>query len=119
MGVFAIRQTATGYRFDLKADNGQIIASSEVYATLAACRKGIQSVKVCCCGPVEDLTEPSAKAKYPKYEMFTDRAGQYRFRLRARNGKTIATSEGYTTKAACVGGVESVCKNAPNAETSE
>ena len=45
MGKFVIRQTATGTKFDLKATNGQVIATSEVYASEDACRKGIASVQ--------------------------------------------------------------------------
>ena len=52
----------------------------------------------------------------PKFEMYRDRAGQFRFRLKARNGKIIAVSEGYTTRTACENGMDSVIKNAPLAE---
>ena len=45
MGKFVIRQTATGFKFDLKAGNGQVIATSEIYTTEAACMNGIESVK--------------------------------------------------------------------------
>ena len=45
MGKFVIRNVASGIKFDLKATNGQVIATSEVYTTEAACRNGIESVK--------------------------------------------------------------------------
>ena len=45
MGKFVIRNTNTGIKFDLKATNGQVIATSEVYTTEAACMKGVESVK--------------------------------------------------------------------------
>ena len=45
MGKFVIRQTGTGFKFDLKATNGQVIATSEVYEAKASCLKGIESVK--------------------------------------------------------------------------
>ena len=45
MGKFVIRKTATGVKFDLRAGNGEIIATSEVYETEAACLKGIESVR--------------------------------------------------------------------------
>jgi len=35
---------------------------------------------------------------YPKFEVYMDRAGQYRWRLKARNGEIVAVSEGYTSK---------------------
>ncbi len=47
--------------------------------------------------------------------MYLDKAGEYRFRLTATNGQVIATSEGYKAKASCLNGIESVKKNAPNA----
>lgn len=48
-----------------------------------------------------------------KFEIYTDKAGEYRFRLKAGNGETILASEGYKAKAGCLNGVESVKKNAP------
>jgi uncharacterized protein YegP (UPF0339 family) len=45
MGKFVIKTTATGIKFDLKAGNGQVILTSEVYTTKAACQNGIESVK--------------------------------------------------------------------------
>lgn len=54
-----------------------------------------------------------------KFELYTDAAGKYRFRLKASNGQVIATSQGYTTKRSALEGVESVKKHAPQAETVE
>lgn len=117
MAKFLIKQTATGFRFDLKAANGENIAASEVYATRAACVKGIQSLIACCQGPVEDHTvQPVVFVKNPKYELFADKTGKFRFRLKAKNGKVVAVSEGYTTKASCENGIASVKQNAPEAE---
>ncbi len=117
MGKFVVRETATGIKFDLKAGNGEVIATSEVYTTEAACLNGINSVKVNCVGEVEDQTvEEVVAVKHPKFEVYQDKAGEYRFRLKARNGEVIATSEGYASKAGCLNGVESVKKNAPDAE---
>ena len=117
MGKFVVRQTATGFKFDLKAGNGETIATSEVYTTEAACLNGVESVKKCCVKEVEDQTvEPIAEVKHPKFELYTDKAGEFRFRLKARNGEVIAVSEGYKAKASCLNGIESVKKNAPEAE---
>ncbi len=117
MGKFVVRQTATGFKFDLKAGNGETIATSEVYTTEAACLNGVESVKKNCVGEIEDQTvEPIAEVKHPKFELYADKAGQFRFRLKARNGEVIAVSEGYTAKAGCLNGIESVKKNAPEAE---
>ena len=118
MGKFILKQTATGFKFDLKAGNGETIATSEVYTTEAACLNGIESVKKNCIGEVEDQTvEEVVAVKHPKFEVYTDKAGEFRFRLKARNGEVIAVSEGYTAKAGCLNGIESVKKNAPEAET--
>lgn len=54
-----------------------------------------------------------------KFEWFKDKAGKFRFRLVAPNGQTIAVSEAYESKDACVGGIESVKKNAPSAKIVE
>ena len=120
MGKFIVKPTNTGIKFDLKAGNGEVIATSEVYASKTACLNGIQSVKNCCVGEVEDQTVEGFEAvKHPKFEVYLDKAGEYRFRLKARNGEVIATSEGYKAKASCLNGIESVKKNAPDAPTEE
>lgn len=117
MGKFVIRKTNTGIKFDLKAGNGEVIATSEVYTTEEACRKGVASVqKNAPVANLEDQTvEGFAAEKHPKFEMYTDKAGEFRFRLKATNGQIIAVSEGYKAKASCLNGVESVRKNAADA----
>jgi uncharacterized protein YegP (UPF0339 family) len=108
------------YRFRLKARNGEVIAVSEGYEAKAGCLNGIESVKNNCVGEVEDQTvDPVVAVKHPKFEMYEDKAGEFRFRLKARNGEVIATSEGYKTKASCENGIDSVKKNAPDAEIVE
>ena len=121
MGKFVLKTVATGYKFDLKAGNGEVIATSEVYTTEAACRNGIESVaKNAPVAGVEDQTVEGYEAvKHPKFEMYTDKAGEFRFRLKATNGQIIAVSEGYTSKAGCENGIESVKKNAADAEVVE
>lgn len=121
MGKFVMRKTATGVKFDLLAGNGQVIATSEVYASEDACRKGIASVQKCAPeAGVEDQTEEGfAEVKHPKFEVYTDKSGEFRFRLKAKNGQIIAMSEGYKGKASCLNGIESVQKNAPDAPTEE
>ena len=54
-----------------------------------------------------------------KFEVYKDASGQFRFRLRAANNEIIAVSEAYTTKAACMNGIESVKDNAPIAEVED
>ena len=116
MGKFEIKNTKTGIKFNLKASNGEIIATSEVYTTEAACRKGIESVRKNALSAVEDQTvEPIEVQKHPKYEVYLDKAGEYRFRLKARNGEIIAVGEGYKEKRGCMNGIESIKRNAPEA----
>ena len=121
MSKFVIRTTATGVKFDLKHTNGQVIATSEVYNSMDACRNGIASVqKNAPAAGIEDQTvENFEQVKHPKFEMYQDKSGEFRFRLKATNGQIIATSEGYKAKASCVNGIESVQKNAPEAEIVE
>ncbi len=121
MGKFVIRNTNTGVKFDLKAGNGEVIATSEVYSTEDSCRKGIASVmKNAPVANVEDQTlENFDQVKHPKFEVYEDKAGEFRFRLKATNGQVIATSEGYKAKNSCMNGIESVKKNAVEAEIVE
>ncbi len=121
MGKFAVKETATGIKFNLVASNGQVIGVSEVYSSKAACEKGIESVrKNAEIAHLEDQTaDPIVEAVNPKFEIYTDKAGEFRFRLKARNGEIILASEGYKAKASCENGIESVRKNAPDAEIVE
>lgn len=121
MGKFLIKKTNTGIKFDLKAGNGEVIATSEVYTTEAACRNGIDSVKKNApAAPIEDQTQEGfEKQKNPKFEIYKDKAGEYRFRLKATNGQIIAVGEGYKALAGCKNGIDSVKKNAPDAEIVE
>ncbi|MBO5122824.1 MAG: YegP family protein [Oscillospiraceae bacterium] len=118
MGKFVVKETKTGFVFNLKAGNGEVIAVSEVYSSEAACMKGIESVrKNAVEAKVEDQTVAEVAAvTNPKFEVYTDKAGEFRFRLKARNGEPIAASEGYKAKASCMNGIESVRKNAPDAD---
>lgn len=54
-----------------------------------------------------------------KFEVYKDKAGEFRFRLKAGNGETILTSEGYSSKSAAMNGVESVKKNGGNPDRFE
>ena len=121
MGKFVIRRTNTGIKFDLKAGNGEVIATSEVYKSLKSCLNGVESVKKNApIANLEDQTaEEYAKEKCPKFEMYIDKTGEYRFRLKATNGQIIAASEGYSAKAGCLNGIDSVKRNAPDAEIDE
>ena len=117
MGKFTVKETNSGVKFDLRATNGQIIASSEIYSSTAACMNGIESVRRnASAANLEDRTvEGFGTEKNPKFEVYKDKAGEFRFRLKARNGEIIAVSEGYVQKVSCMNGIESVRKNAPDA----
>ena len=121
MSKFAVRTVNSGIKFDLKATNAQTIATSEIYESKAACLNGVESVRRNApIANVEDQTlENFETVTHPKFEMYVDKAGEYRFRLKARNGAIIAVSEGYTAKASCENGIESVKKNAAEAEVVE
>ena len=115
MGKYVVKKTKTGVKFDLKASNGEIIANSEVYTSSAACMKGIKSVMNN--APIASVEDQSAGEgfevlKNPKFEVYLDKAGEYRFRLKARNGQIIATGEGYKARKSCLNGIESIRKNA-------
>ena len=120
MGYFVIKAVASGVKFDLRAGNGEVIATSEVYKTLSACRKGVRSVIANAAkAKIEDQTEAFRTLTNPKFELYVDKAGLYRFRLRSRNGAIIAVSEAYNSKLGCMDGIESVKNNVISAEILE
>lgn len=120
MGKFVIKETATGTVFHLVAANGETIATSEVYSSLEACKKGIDSVKTNAKVHVEDQTVADFSAlTHPKFEVYVDKAGEFRFRLKASNGQTIAASQAYKRKESCEKGIASVGENAPDAPVVE
>jgi uncharacterized protein YegP (UPF0339 family) len=122
IGKFIIKSISTGFIFDLKAINGQIIATGgEVYNCLASVKTGIASVaKNAPLADVEDQTITAASEKTnPKFEIYKDKVGEFRFRLKSSNGQIIAVSEGYVKKDSCKNGIESVKRNAVNAPVIE
>ena len=121
MGKFIIKASAKGQSFNLLSTNGQVIASSQVYKSLRSLKKGIESVsKNAPAAEIEDQTAKDfAKLANPKFEVYADKAGKTRFRLKAKNGQIIAVSEAYETKKAALAGVASVKKNAVDAKIVE
>lgn len=118
MGKFVVKPTKTGFVFNLKAGNGEVIAVSEVYTSETSCMNGIESVrKNAVEAKLEDQTvEGFEKVTNPKFEVYVDKAGEFRFRLKARNGEIIAVGEGYKAKASCLNGIDSIRRNAPDAD---
>jgi len=103
-GKFEIKQSASGkFHFNLKAGNGQIILSSEMYETKSEAENGIESVK-----------KNSADAA--RFEKRESSKGDPYFVLKAGNGQEIGRSEMYSSDSACQNGIESVQTNAPGAE---
>ena len=103
MAKFVITKRTNGdYQFNLKAGNGQIILTSEGYATKSGCQNGIQSVK--------------NHAPYNSYyDRKTSTNWKYYFSLKASNGQVIGVSEMYETSSGRDSGIESVKNNAPSA----
>ena len=118
MGKFVIYRKPDRFYFQLRAENGEVIAASESYTILASCKTGIESVrKSAAKAKLEDQTQPDwKKLTNPKFQVFRDRVGEYRFRLRSRNGEIVAASQGYSTWEVCMLGIDSIRRNAPEAE---
>ena len=121
MGKFQVKAAGKGFVFNLLATNGQVVATSEVYNKRDSLRNGIASVQRNApeAGIEDQTAEKPAKVANPKFEVYADKAGKFRFRLKAKNGQVIAVGEAYETKKAALAGVASVKKNAPGAKIVE
>nr|WP_214225323.1 YegP family protein [Pedobacter sp. B4-66] len=107
MGKFEITTRKNGeFQFNLKAGNGQVILTSEGYSSKSGCTNGIESVK-------KNSQDDS------KYDKKTSTNGKPYFNLKATNGQIIGNSEMYESVASRDNGIESVKKNAPEAEISD
>lgn len=106
-GKFEIKTSANGkVHFNLKAGNGQIILSSEMYETKAAAENGIDSVR-------------RNAADDARYERKVSSNGKPYFNLKASNGQVIGRSEMYESESAMENGIRSVKENAPDASTAD
>ncbi len=104
MGKFVVTTRKNGeFQFTLKAGNGQAILASEGYTTKTACMNGIESVK----------KNSQDDARFDRLEA---KNGKPYFNLKAGNGQIIGNSEMYESVASRDNGIESVKKNAPDAE---
>lgn len=107
MGKFVITKRANGdFQFNLKAGNGQVILTSQGYAAKDGCKNGIESVK-------------KNAGDDARYERKTSSNGKDFFTLTSTNGQIIGSSEMYESTAARENGIESVKKNAPDAEVED
>lgn len=106
-GQFVISQAKNGkFVFNLKAGNGEVILTSQMYEAKTSAQQGIDSVKAN--APQDD-----------RYERVTSSSGQPYFNLKAANGQVIGSSEMYSSTAAMEGGIASVKKNAPGASVTD
>lgn len=121
MGSYEVKKSGDGLMFNLRAGNGEVIGTSEVYNSRDSLDTGVASVKKNApVAPIEDQTTEGFEQKTcPKFEVFSDKAGKTRFRLKARNGKIIFASQAYASKQNCLAGIESVKMNAAEAAASE
>lgn len=104
MGKFEVKTTESGKSmFNLKASNGQIILTSQSYASMDGCKNGIESVR-------------KNSQNDERFERKEAKDGSPFFTLKASNGQVIGSSEMYSSTAAMENGIASVKKNAPNAE---
>jgi len=107
MAKFEVSVRKNGeFQFNLKAQNGQVILTSEGYKTKAACMNGIESVKKN--APVE-----------ARFEKVVAKNGKPYFNLKATNGQVIGQSQMYSSDKTCAAGIASVMKNGPVAEIVE
>jgi uncharacterized protein YegP (UPF0339 family) len=106
-GKFELKTAANGkFHFNLKAGNGQIILSSEMYETRAAAEGGIDSIK-------------KNAGDETRYERRTSAQGDPYFVLKAGNGQEIGRSEMYNSPAAMENGITSVKTNGPDASIAD
>ncbi len=115
---FEIKAAKNGeFVFNLHAANGQVIATGgETYSSVDACKTGVESVRKNCAVHVEDQTVAGFETlAHPKYELYKDKGGEFRFRLKASNGEIIAVSEGYKAKSSAKNGIASIGRSAPDA----
>ena len=118
-GRFEIKKAKDGrFVFNLYAPNHLIVATSQVYSSSSAAVNGIQSIIANAeKAPIEDNTlKNPTKQGFPKWEMYIDKGGEYRFRLYATNGNCVVHSQGYKQKSSCKNGIESIIRCSKNAE---
>ena len=118
-GKFDIQKAKDGrFFFSLYSSNGAVVAYSQIYSSLSAVNAGIASViSNASKAEIEDTTlKKPTSLPCPKWEIYIDKAEQYRFRLYATNGLCVChSSHGYATKSGCKGGIESIKKYAAEA----
>jgi len=104
--MFELKQSGEKFHFVLKASNGQVILTSQMYASKASAMNGIESVKKNC---GDDKC----------WETKTAKNGAVYFNLKSTNGQVIGSSQMYKSESGLKNGIESVKKNAPKANIKE
>ncbi len=119
-GRFEINKSKDGKKFffNLYASNKVGIATSQMYSTAQNALNGVKSVIANAAkAPIEDQSLKKYEVlPFPKWEIYIDNGGKYRFRLSASNGNCVCHSQGYTTKTACKNGIDSIIRSSRNAE---
>ena len=115
MAQFEIYEDSAGeYRWRLQSGSDIIGDSGEGYASLNGARAAVNRIKAY--APDADVLDMGFAA----FEVYEDRRGEWRWRLRHRNGNILADSgEGYSSRSACREGLESVQRNAPDADVED
>ncbi len=120
-GKFDIQKAKDGrFFFNLYASNHTVIAYSQIYSSTSGAMNGINSVIANAAkSPIEDTTlKNPTELACPKWEIYIDKAGEYRFRLYASNGQCIChAAHGYSSKSGCKGGIDSIGRFASDAAT--
>jgi len=104
--MFELKKSSDQFHFVLKASNGQVILSSQMYASKASATNGIESVKKNC---GDDNC----------WERKTAKNGKFHFNLKSTNGQIVGSSQMYASESGMNNGIESIKKNAPGAEVKE
>ena len=104
--MFELKKSGEKFHFVLKAANGQVVLSSQMYASKASAKNGIESVKKNC---GDDKC----------FERKTAKNGKFHFNILSTNGQIVGSSQMYASQSGMNNGIASVTKNAPGAETTE
>ncbi len=104
--MFELKKSGDKFHFVLKAGNGQVILSSQMYSSKATAMNGIESVKKNC-GNDNCIERKTAKN------------GKFHFNVKSTNGQIIGSSQMYAAESGMNNGIESVRKNAPKADVKE
>ncbi|MCT8340407.1 YegP family protein [Luteirhabdus pelagi] len=104
--MFELKKSGDKFHFVLKASNGQVILTSQMYSSKSGAMNGIESVQKNC-------------GDSNHFERKTAKNGKFHFNLKSSNGQIVGSSQMYSSESGMNNGIESVAKNAPGAEVKE